>query len=334
MLGHSVVWVLKQFADAFNEDSTIKLADTGIGPVLGISTGLSLLVATFLLLVQFSKLAVSQSGGPLVTAVVGLAKYGGILGVYLFATQVALNWSDTLSTVLINYTFDSGTPDGDASKAMEKQLGTLFAGLVGGGGAAAAGTALIGSSGIAPTAVGFVIIISILCILAIGALWMEMMIRQAGVMILLVMTPVALAGSMSDSTKDWWPKTRNALIALILMKPTIVIVFSIGFSAMSTAKGVRNVIVGLIIFVVAATSWPVLARFIVLTSNGDGNSTASGVISSVGSSLSSMFGGNQPALSGAAPPAAAATTPRRWRARTRRPPRAALKAEAASGPRP
>ncbi|MFF3982782.1 hypothetical protein [Streptomyces sp. NPDC001828] len=299
MLGHSVVWLLKQFAEAFNEISTIDLSKTGIGPVLGITTGLSLIIATFMLLVQFSKLAVSQSGGPLVTAVVGLAKYGVILGVYIFATQVALNWSDTLSTALINYTFDSGSPDGDASKAMEKQLGTLFAGLVGGGGATAAGGALITGSGIAPTAVGFVIVVSILCILAIGALWIEMLVRQAGIMILLTMTPIALAGSMSDSTKDWWPKTRNAIIALILMKPTIVIVFSIGFAAMSTAEGVRNVIVGLIIFIVAGTSWPVLAKFIVITSNGDGNSTASGMISSVGSSVSSMFGGNQPSLSGA-----------------------------------
>lgn len=299
MLGHSVVWVLKQFAEAFNEISTIDLSKTGIGPVLGITTGLSLIIATFLLLVQFSKLAVSQSGGPLVTAIVGLAKYGVILGVYLFAIQVALNWSDTLSTALINYTFDSGSPNGDASKAMEKQLGTLFAGLVGGGGATAAGGALITGSGIAPTAVGFVIIISILCILAIGALWIEMLVRQAGIMILLVMTPIALAGSLSDSTKDWWPKTRNGMIALVLMKPVIVVVFSIGFSAMSTAQGVRNVIVGLIIFTVAGTSWPVLAKFIVVTSNGDGNSTASGLISSVGSSVSSMFGGNQPALSGA-----------------------------------
>ncbi|WP_331720824.1 hypothetical protein OG306_40285 (plasmid) [Streptomyces sp. NBC_01241] len=299
MLGHSVVWLLKQFAEAFNEISTIDLSKTGIGPVLGITTGLSLIIATFMLLVQFSKLAISQSGGPLVTAVVGLAKYGVILGVYIFATQVALNWSDTLSTALINYTFDSGSPGGDASKAMEKQLGTLFAGLVGGGGATAAGGALITGSGIAPTAVGFVIVVSILCILAIGALWIEMLIRQAGIMILLTMTPIALAGSMSDSTKDWWPKTRNAIIALILMKPTIVIVFSIGFAAMSTAEGVRNVIVGLIIFIVAGTSWPVLAKFIVITSNGDGNSTASGMISSVGSSVSSMFGGNQPSPSGA-----------------------------------
>ncbi|MGW1819084.1 hypothetical protein ACWCQM_36675 [Streptomyces sp. NPDC002125] len=300
MLGHSVVWLLKEFADAFNEVSTIDLAKTGIGPVLGITTGLSLVVACFLLLMQFAKVAVSQQGGPMATAVVGLAKWGAILAVYLFATQVALNWSDTLSTALINYTFDGGgSSAGDASKAMEKQLGTLFAGLVGTGGAATAGAALITGSGIAPTAVGFVVVISILCILAIGALWIEMLVRQAGIMILITMMPLALAGQMSDGTKDWWPKARNALIALILMKPTIVIVFSIGFSAMSGAEGVRNVIVGLIIFMVAAISWPVLAKFIVMTSTGEGTSTASGLISSVGSSVSSMFGGNQPGLSGA-----------------------------------
>ncbi|WP_237694734.1 hypothetical protein [Streptomyces sp. SID2563] len=299
-LGQSVVWLLKQFANAFNSISTIDLYETGIGSVLSISTGLSLVVAAFLLLVQFGKLAVSQQGGPLVTAGVGLAKWGVILGVYFVATQTALKWSDTLSTALINFSFaGGGSGSGDASKAMEQQLGTLFASLVGGGGGAAVTGAVLTGSAITSSAIGFVIVISILCILAIAALWIEMLVRQAGIMILVVMMPLALAGQMSDATKDWWPKARNALIALILMKPMIVIVFSIGFAAMSGAKGVQNVIVGLIIFVVAATSWPVLAKFIVISPNGDGHSAASGMISSIGSSVGGMFGGNQPAMSGA-----------------------------------
>ncbi|GHH25697.1 hypothetical protein [Streptomyces rubradiris] len=299
-LGHSVVWLLKQFAEAFNAISSINLAEAGISPVLGISWGLSLVVATFLLLVQFAKVAVSHRGGPAATAIVGLAKWAAILSVYLFATQVALNWSDSLSTALINYSFDGGgTTSGDASKAMETQLGTLFSGLVGTGAGGTAGAALITGSGMAPASVGFVIVISILCILAIGALWMEMLIRQAGIMILVTMMPLALAGQMSDATKEWWPKARNALISLILMKPVVVICFSIGFSAMASGEGVRNVIVGLIVFVVAAFSWPVLAKFIVITSNGDGTSAASGMISSIGSSVGTLFGGNQPSLSGA-----------------------------------
>jgi hypothetical protein len=299
-LGHSVVWLLKQFAGAFNSISTVSLAKTGIGPVMGISTGVSVLVATFLLLIQFAKLGISQQGGPLVTAITGLAKWAAILSVYVLATQTALKWSDTFSTALINYTFDGGgSGSKDASQAMSEQLGTLFAGLVGtGGGGAAASGALITGSTVGSSAVGFVIVISILCILAIGALWVEMLVRQAGIMILVVVMPVVLAGQMSDATREWWPKARNAAISLILMKPVIVIAFSIGFSAMAGGTGVRNVIVGLIIFIIAGFSWPVLAKFMTFTTNGAGNSTASGVISSVGSSVSSMFGGNQPSLSG------------------------------------
>ncbi|MFD8385191.1 hypothetical protein ACFV2X_42865 [Streptomyces sp. NPDC059679] len=292
-LGKSVIWLLQEFAFEFNEVSTISLDKTGIGRVMGITTALSALIATFLLLIQFAKLAVSQRGGPLVTAVTGLAKWGVILGVYVLATQVALTWSDTFSTAVINQSFGGDGSD-DAAKALQERLGNMFAGLVGG----SAGTSLITGSGVVAGSIGFVIVISILCILAVGALWVEMLVRQAGIMILVVTMPIALAGQMSDATQEWWPKARNALITLILMKPVIVLAFAIGFGAMSQGEGVRNIIVGLIIFIIAGFSWPALARFMTFTSSGDGGSAGSGMVSSLGSSVSSMFGGNQPSLGG------------------------------------
>ncbi|MGW2600043.1 hypothetical protein [Streptomyces klenkii] len=300
-IGESVVWLLQQFADAFNEISTIKLAKTGIGPVMGIATGLSVLVATFLLLMQFGKLAVSQQGGPLATAIIGLAKWAAVLAVYIFAVQTALDWSDTLSTALINQSFEGGgSSDEDAQQAMKKQLTMMFGGLVtGGGGAATATTALVSGEGVLASAVGVIIVVGVLCILAIGALWVEMLVRQAGIMILITMMPLALAGQMSDATSEWWPKARNALISLILMKPVIVLCFSIGFSAMKGGEGIRNVLVGLIIFLISAFAWPVIAKFMTFTTVGAGGAAAGGMMSSLGSSVSSMFGGNQPALSGA-----------------------------------
>jgi hypothetical protein len=299
-LGHSVVWLLKQFSDSFNAISTIQLGKTGIGPVMGITTGLSALVATFLLLMQFGKLAVSQQGGPLVTAITGLAKWGVILAVYVLATQTALNWSDTLSTALINSTFSGGgSGQAHATAAMQMQLGKLFSGLVATGGGAAAGSALITGGGIASSAVGFVIIISILCLLAIGALWIEMLMRQAGIMILVAVMPLALAGQMADATKEWWPKARNALISLIVMKPVIVLCFSIGFGAMAGGQGVRNVLVGLLIFVIAGFAWPAVAKFMTFASAGAGAALASGVMSTIGSSAAARGGGYQPALGGA-----------------------------------
>ncbi|QKV94928.1 hypothetical protein HUT19_26910 [Streptomyces sp. NA02950] len=294
-IGKSVVWVLKQFADAFNSWSTIKLGQTGIGSTMSIMTGLSVLVAAFLLLLQFGKLAISQQGGPLVTALTGLAKWAVILAVYVVAIQTALDWSDQLSTTIINETFKGGgSGEKDAQRAMQEQLGELFAGLGAASGTAAAGGALITGSGMVAASVGFIIVIGVLCILAIGGLWIEMMMRQAGIMILVAVMPIVLAGQMADSTREWWPKARNAVIALILMKPVIVTCFAIGFNAMSEGDGARNVLVGLLIFIMSCFAWPVIARFMTFTSNGDGNSSGSALIGAAGSNMSTMFAGYRP----------------------------------------
>ncbi|MDT0543970.1 hypothetical protein [Streptomyces lonegramiae] len=299
-IGKSVVWVLKQFADAFNSWSTIKLGQTGIGSTMSIMTGLSVLLAAFLLLLQFGKLAISQQGAPLATALTGLAKWAIILAVYVVAIQTALDWSDQLSTAVINETFKGGgSGEKDAAKAMQTQLGELFAGLGAAGGTAAAGGALITGSGMLASSVGFVIVVGILCILAIGALWIEMLMRQAGLMVLVAVMPIVLAGQMADSTREWWPKARNAVIALILMKPVIVICFSIGFNAMSEGKGARNVLVGLMIFVLSCFAWPVIARFMTFTTNGDGNSTGSALFGAMGSNMSVNASKSRPQMGGA-----------------------------------
>ncbi|MFF3244282.1 hypothetical protein ACFYWY_11225 [Streptomyces sp. NPDC002870] len=300
-IGKAVVWLLSEFAKVFNSASTINLNETGIGSVTGIMTALSVVVATFLLLLQFGKVGLSQRGEPAATAFVGLAKWAVISSVYLLATQTALSWSDAISTWIINYTFEGGgSGEADATAAMQQQLGTLFGGLiVGGGGTAAVGGALIAGETITVAAVGVIIVIGIVCILAIAALWIEVLLRQAGIMILVATMPVVLVGQLSDATQEWWPKARNALIALILMKPAIVICFAIGFGAMTEGKGAQNMFVGLVIFVLACFAWPVLAKFMTFSTVGGGSSVASGLISSIGSSASSTTGGYRPDVSGA-----------------------------------
>ncbi|MCY1655524.1 hypothetical protein AB0K64_29080 [Streptomyces sp. NPDC053741] len=300
-IGKAVVWLLEEYAKIFNSSSTIDLSRTGIDSATGVMTTLSLVIATFLLLLQFGKVAVSQRGEPAATAVIGLAKWGVVSSVYVLATQTALSWSDAVSTWIINYTFEGGgSGEADATEAMQHQLGTLFGGLItGGGGAATVGTALVTGEGVAAAAVGVIIVVGIVCILAIAALWLEVLLRQAGIMILVATMPVVLAGQLSDSTQEWWPKARNALIALILMKPMIVLCFAIGFGAMAEGQGVQNMFVGLVIFILACFAWPVLAKFMTFSTVGGGSAIASGLMSSVGSSAASAGGGYRPEMGGA-----------------------------------
>ncbi|MFD9033296.1 hypothetical protein ACFVZW_19405 [Streptomyces sp. NPDC059567] len=300
-IGKAVVWLLEEFAKIFNSASTIDLDDTGVGKVWGIATALSAVIATFLLLLQWGKVSISHQGEPAATAVVGLAKWAVISSVYWTGTQAALGLADAISTWIINYSFDGGgSGEGAATKAMQQQLGKMFGGLIaGGGGGATIGGSLIAGETITASAVGVIIVVGIVCIIAIAALWLEVLLRQAGIMILVATMPIVLAGQMSDATAEWWPKARNALIALILMKPAIVLCFSIGFFAMSEGRGVQNMLVGLVIFLLACIAWPVLAKFMTFTTNGGGNSIASGLLSTFGSSAGSSQGGYRPELGGA-----------------------------------
>ncbi|NXY98921.1 hypothetical protein HYE82_31985, partial [Streptomyces sp. BR123] len=292
-IGKSVVWLLEKFAQVFTSNSSINLKATGLGKFTALMTALSAVVACFLLLLQFGKVAVSHNGAPVATALTGLAKWAVISSVYLLVAQEALRWSDVVSDWIVTYTFSSGKGSGSASaaEAMQDQLGTLFGGLItGGGGAATATGALITGEGVAASAVGVIIVIGILCILAIAALWVEILLRQVGIMLIIGTMPITLAGQLSDATTAWWPKARNAFVSLVLMKPAIVCCFSIGFLAMSEGEGMQNVIFGFVMFLASALCWPALAKFMVFTTNGAGTSMASGWISSLGSSASSRAG--------------------------------------------
>ncbi|MET8298171.1 hypothetical protein ABZW02_29590 [Streptomyces sp. NPDC005180] len=298
-IGKSVVWLLSEFAEQFNDYSTIDLADTGIAKFNLMMTSLSAVLAVFLLLIQFGKVAVSHDGGPAATALTGLAKWGLISSVYWGVAQTALLWSDSVSTWIITKTYDDGGK-ASAAQAMEHQLGKLFGGLItGGGGGATAAGALISGENVLASAVGVIIVMGIVCILAIAALWVEMLLRQVGIMIIIGTMPITLAGQLSDATAEWWPKARNAFISLVLMKPAIVGIFSIGFFAMSEGKGMQNMLVGFVMFLAACFCWPALAKFMVFTTSGAGSSMASGWLSSLGSSASSSGGGYRPEASGA-----------------------------------
>lgn len=291
-IGEGVVWLLQQFADSFNDSSTIDLSKVGIDHVTGIMTMLSVLVAVLLALIQWGKVAVSQQGAPIATVLKGLAKYTVILGVYAGAAQVVLSLIDQVCVWIVNLSFTGGGSDqASAAEALKQQLGTLFSGLVASGGAGAAGTGLFTGGGVLSQAVGVVIVLGILAILVIGALWIEMFLRQAGIMILMAAMPIALAGQLSDETQEWWPKARRAFTALALSKLAIVVCFAIGFNAMGSSTGIRNVIVGLIVFLLAAFAWPVLARFLTMVEAGGGGSVAAGMVSTIGASVGAMFGG-------------------------------------------
>jgi hypothetical protein len=263
-IAKAVVWLLEEFANVFGVASSIDLGSKGVSNLAAIGSALSAVVATFLLLLQFGRVSMSHRGGPAATAVAGLVKWAAISSVYFLAVQTALTWSDAVSNWIVNYTFGKGGTNGDdAAEAMRAQLGRMFGGLISGRSAeGGASDALVAGDRVEAPAVGVIIVVGIVCILAIGALWVEILLRQAAILIFMATMPVILAGQMSEATRTWWPRARDTLVILILMKPLVMVCFSIGFFAMSPGRGVQNMIVGLVVFLMAIASWPVLATFV------------------------------------------------------------------------
>ncbi|MEU5608100.1 hypothetical protein ACI2L4_01130 [Streptomyces sparsogenes] len=286
--------ILSGLTDMFLNFSTIRLEKTGInGPYdpgdpdgsdrpdekgpYQLTWALSALVALLLLIWQFTKVGISGDGSSAATAIIGLAKWAVICVAALAVTQAALGASDEVSRWMIEeYNEDIG------KGAFQEKMETLF--RIGGW----KNTALI-------------MIFGILAALASVVLWGEMLLRQAAIVVLVCCIPISAAGGIMDSTKEWWPKARNALISLILIKPVVVLIFVIGFATTGRSTEPKDVMVGLLTIVLGAFAWPALAKFMTFTSVGSGGGLASGLLGAVGGTAGSMFGygGGTPSGAGA-----------------------------------
>ncbi|MEU5030028.1 hypothetical protein [Streptomyces milbemycinicus] len=287
--GNAATEILGSLTSVFLDVSTIKLEDTGLNGGKKLPDGrksigayqmtwaLSSVVALFLLIWQFTKVGYSGDGSAAATAIIGLAKWAVICVASLAVTQAALGASDEISTWLMDK-YDKGGGD----EAFEAKLNTIF--MFGGWD----NTALI-------------LLFGIIAAMASLVLWGEMLLRQAAIVVLVACIPIVAAGGIMDVTKEWWSKTRNALIALILVKPVVVLIFVIGFTSTGNSKSVKDFMVGLLTIVLGALAWPALAKFMTFTSVGSGGGLASGLLGAVGGTAGSMFGygGGTPSGAGA-----------------------------------
>jgi hypothetical protein len=177
----------------------------------------------------------TRRGEAIAVALIGLVK--AVLGTAMvFAVvTVLMGVADGLTQAVMQAS--AGSTDGFASK-----LGGL-ANLSGLGGS----TALVfffGLAGVVITAI----------------LWVEMLVRAAGIVIVTVSTPIGAGGLVNEHTAGWWRKLVSAELALIFVKPVIALVLAVGFTVANNGTGVQGVIVGFMILAAAALAWPVIIR--------------------------------------------------------------------------
>jgi len=116
-----------------------------------------------------------------------------------------------------------------------------------------------------------------------------MAMRQAGLLVLAAMLPLAASGSLTRSTRGWLDKLLVWLIAMVAYKPAATFIYYIGFSYLSSPNAnhpgnAGTMITGIMVLLLAVIAMPVLLKFFAWsgTQIGGGAGTGSGFLGAAG----------------------------------------------------
>jgi type IV secretion system protein TrbL len=157
--------------------------------------------------------------------------------------------------------------------------------------------------------------------------WVLGFVRQAGVLVLAALLPLAAAGSINESTKPWLNRMLPWLLTLVCYRPMAALIYSIGFTFLGRANDVTTAMTGLMVLVLAVIAMPAMMRFFSwagVSMTGGGGAVMAGAIgaaSLLGASSRAPAtqhandlaargpGSNTPPATGAVPTGAPSTTP-------------------------
>lgn len=236
-MGHAAGWMFEAVWTVFDSTTMVDVTSGQYTKVYNILFGVAVFVMLGFFMLQVIGGMIRREPAALSRAALGLAKsiLGSFVALALLAT--ALEVTDQLCIGIVN-----------AAGTNMEQMGDRIALLT---------TGLVGLNIAAPGA-GAVITMFIAG-LAIGAaaiVWISLLIRKALLLIAIVFAPIALAGSSWDHTRGWVSKWASFVIALILSKVVLVVIFLLATAQVSAPidsdiQSVSEPIAGVVLMLMA-----------------------------------------------------------------------------------
>lgn len=216
--------------------SSVNPADAAVVAAQQMTRPLILAIMVGSVLVASIRIIISRKGEPLVMVVSGLLRYAIVSALGLTVLQAALAAGDAL-----------------AQDVLQGAAGN-FASLM---------YAMLTAD---PTNLWATLVISGIAGLLGIIQWVLMALRQAGLLVLAAMLPLAASGSLSRSTRGWLDRLMGWLIAIVVYKPAAAFVYYIGFSYLSPRAGTKpgdlsTLLTGLLVLTLAVVAMPVLLKF-------------------------------------------------------------------------
>lgn len=234
----AAAWLMETMWTVFDTTTLVDLTQPGFVSVYNLLFGIALFIVAIFFFLQLITGMIHRDPTALSRAALGAGK--SILGsfVVITLTTVLLEIVDQLCIGLIQAA-------GETTESMGNQL-LLLANALAGLNIAAPGVGAIVS-----------IFLAGLMIAAIGIVWFSLLIRKALILVTVVLAPLALSGASWDVTKGWIGKWATFLIALIVSKLVLVVVFLVAITQVATPidsglTAVTEPIAGIVLLGIAA----------------------------------------------------------------------------------
>jgi len=183
-------------------------------------------------LFQAIRMVLSRKKDPAVAVGLGLIRYAVITTIGVGLIAAALTAGDQFASYLVDQGLDAYT---------ERMKQVFTVGLV--------------------TNPFLLLAMAFIGLLLAAIQWAIAFIRQAGIVVLAVMLPLAASGSINDSTKAWMQRITPWLLTLIFYKPMAAMIYLIGFKLFGESDDLSTMMIGLLVMVLAVVAMPAMMRF-------------------------------------------------------------------------
>jgi hypothetical protein len=237
-MGQAARWLIEAMWTVFDSTTLVDVTADGYLGVYNLLFGIGVFIVVLFFCFQLILGLIRREPQALSRAALGAAK--AVLGSFLVitVTATALEIVDQLSIGIVQAA-------GETTATMGDKITLLTAGLT--------------TINVAAPGVGAIVTIFLagLMICAVAIVWFSLLIRKALLLVAIVLAPVAFAGAAWDLTRSWIGKWAAFVVALIVSKLVLVVVFLIAITQISTPieadlAAVTEPISGIVLLFIAA----------------------------------------------------------------------------------
>jgi type IV secretion system protein TrbL len=205
---------------------------------------LLLLLLTASVLVQSIRIIMMRKGEPLLAVATGLFRFAVATALGITVLQGALWAGDVLATNLLGSGADSGAVAFGVTmrEALTARRGELAEPFL-------------------------LLLLSVVVLVLAAAQWMAMALRQIGLLVVAATLPLAAAGSLTSTTRNWLTRLLPWAFALVLYKPAAALIEALGEqyireNAEPGGASVNTVLTGIVVLALGVAVLPMSLRLL------------------------------------------------------------------------